>query len=77
MAGRGGGGRRVAGKATQVHAGMRAGSVCQTAGKLGEEGVGGWFWCVGGHGGQREGCCCAVRLVGLFCFAESNTIWQR
>lgn len=33
--GRGSGGRRVAGVAAQVHAGTRAGSVCQTAGKAG------------------------------------------
>lgn len=38
---RGGGGRRVAGKVTQVHAGTRAGSVCQTAGKPGEQEGGG------------------------------------
>lgn len=56
-----------------MHAGTRAGSVCQTAGKPGEGGggggvVGGWFWWVGGHGGQREECRSAVWLVELFCF---------
>lgn len=65
----GGGGRRVAGK--QVHAGTRAGSVCQTAGK--QEGcrVGGrWD---GGHGGGRgRGCRCVVSACGLVLFLLSQ-----
>lgn len=61
---RGGGGRRVAGEATRVHAGTRAGSVCETAGKPVKGG--GWLVLVGWRSrGAESGVllCCLVRAV--------------
>lgn len=62
----GGGGRRFVCKATQVHAGTRAGSVCQTAGKPAKGGGGGWAVdCVDVEvvEARGRGCFCAFRLV--------------
>lgn len=74
---RGGGGRRVAGEAAWVHAGTRAGSVCETAGKPGRG-----AWVVGFGGLEVTGgseLCAAVLFgpCGCFAFAESDRIWQR
>lgn len=68
------GGRRVAGEATQVHAGTRAGSVCQTAGEQGGgggQGNGGEaaFWWVGGRAVQREG---RGSAVGFFLLSQTE-----
>lgn len=72
---RGGGGRRVAGEATQVHAGTRAGSVCQTAGKPGEEGgrVAGFggLEVMGGRGRRVLLCCLACGAV-LFSLSQTE-----
>lgn len=58
-------------RATQVHAGTRAGSVCETAGKPGRSG-GGWAACVGGAGGHAGGresrAAVLVWPAWLFCF---------
>lgn len=65
------------------HAGKRAGSVCQTAGKPGRGVVGvvggGWEVGFGGwrSGGAEGGRGCVVRIGGCFVFAESDGIWQR
>lgn len=59
----------IAGKATQVHAGTRAGSVCQTAGKPGEGwGRGGWLVLAGWRSWAGRGRAVALLFVGLLCF---------
>lgn len=73
--GRGSGGRRVAGKAMQLRAGTRAGSVCQTAGNLAEGGCGvDDFVGLEVTGGRGRGVAGLFGLWGCFVSAESNRI---